>query len=76
MLIEDWDKVLRKAWSVKFAIAAAILSGIEVAVQFVQPAGIPNGVFATFAGFVSVAATFARVMQQKELSGGKDGSNS
>jgi hypothetical protein len=66
-LIENWDEVLKKAWSVKFNIAAAVFGGLEVAVQLVQPAGIPNGAFAGIAAAVSIAATVARVMAQKEI---------
>jgi hypothetical protein len=75
-LVEDWDKILTKAWSVKFAILAALMSGVEVAVQMVKPASIPDGVFAGIATMVSVMATLARVLHQQELSGGKDGSDS
>lgn len=74
-LIEDWDKVLRKAWSVKFSILAALLGGAEVAVQLVKPAGIPDGAFAGIAAAVSIGATLARLLQQQELSGGKDGTD-
>ena len=67
-LIEDWDAVLKKAWSIKFAILSSVLGGIEVAVQLVKPAGIPDGVFAGFAAAVSMAAAVARIFQQQELS--------
>jgi hypothetical protein len=69
-LIEDWQAVLSKAWSMKFSILAAILGGLEVGVQFVQPAGIPNGVFAGIASAVSLAAGISRLIAQTELSGG------
>lgn len=72
-LIEDWQAVLGKAWSMKFSILAAILGGLEVGVQFVQPAGIPNGVFAGIASAVSLAAGIARLVAQKELSGAANG---
>lgn len=78
-LVEDWDSILKKAWSVKFSAAAAILGGLEVAVQLVQPASVPAGAFAAFAALVSVAATVARVLQQKEITttvtGAGDGVN-
>jgi len=74
-LVEDWDQILKKAWSIKFSVLAALLGGMEVAVQLVKPAGVPDGVFAGFAACVSVAATLVRVLQQQELSGGKDASN-
>jgi hypothetical protein len=66
-LIEDWDAVLKKAWSVKFNFAATVLGGLEVGVQFIEPAGVPKGIFAAFAATVSVLAIWARVMAQKEL---------
>lgn len=91
-LVEDWDKILLKAWSVKFNIAAAIFGGLEVAVAMVQPgaavspgavpadafaaniavllAAVPSGVFAGVAVFISIAANVARILAQKELSGG------
>lgn len=72
-LVEDWDKILTKAWSVKFSILAALAGGAEVAVQLVKPAGIPDGAFAGIAATISIIATIARVLQQQELSGGKDG---
>lgn len=72
-LIEDWQAVLGKAWSMKFSILAAILGGLEVGVQFVQPAGVPNGVFAGIASAVSLAAGISRLVAQKELSGAANG---
>lgn len=75
-LIENWDAVLKKAWSIKFSIAASVLGGIEVAVQLVRPAGIPDGLFAGFAAAVSMAAAVARMFQQQELSGGGNAATS
>lgn len=71
-LIEDWQAVLRKAWSVKFNIAAAVFGAAEVVVALVRPASIPNGVFAGIAAVISVAANVSRLMAQKELSNGTD----
>ena len=72
-LIEDWRAVMTRAWSMKFSILAAILGGLEVGVQYVQPAGIPNGVFAGIASAVSLSAAVARLVAQRELSGGANG---
>lgn len=70
-LIEDWQAVLKKAWVVKFNIASVMFSAAEVAVAMAHPAGIPNGVFAGIAAVISICANVARVMAQKELSGGQ-----
>ena len=48
-------------------IAAALLGGLEVAVQFIEPAGVPKGAFAGFAASVSMLAIVARIMAQKEI---------
>lgn len=65
-LIEDWDRVLKRAWSIKFTAISIVLSGAEVVVQIWQPAHIPNGLFAGLAGMVSVGAGIARLLAQKE----------
>lgn len=71
-LIPDWSEVLRKAWSVKFNMLAAVLAAAEVAMPILQ-AGfeplqvIPTGTLATLAGLVSGGAIVARVLAQQEL---------
>jgi hypothetical protein len=67
-LVDDWQTILRKAWSVKFNVAAALFGAGEIVVQIWQPTGVRPGVFAGIAASVSIAATAARVMAQKELS--------
>lgn len=71
-LIENWDAVLTKAWSIKFTILATLLGAAEVAVQLVKPAGVPDGVFAGIASLTSLAAGVARLLQQQEISGGQN----
>jgi len=66
-LVDDWDLILKKAWSVKFNIAATLFGAAEVIVAMVQPASIPNGVFAGIAAMISIGANVARVMAQKEI---------
>lgn len=66
-LIEDWGAVLTKAWSVKFNILAALLGAAEIVVQMLKPAGVPDGLMAGLAAFVSVATPAVRVLAQKEL---------
>lgn len=70
-LIDNWGEILARAWSVKFNIAATLFGAAEVVVALVQPASVPNGVFAGIAAVISIAANVARVMAQKELSNGK-----
>ena len=67
-LIDDWRAVLKRAWSLKFSLLAALLGAAEMVVQFYQPAGIRPGVFAGIAGAVSLASALARLVAQRELS--------
>ncbi|MDQ1921298.1 DUF7940 domain-containing protein [Massilia pseudoviolaceinigra] len=69
ILIEDWRAVLAKAWSLKFNAAAGLLGAAEVYIALVQPAGIPNGVFAGIAAVVSLLAFGARLLAQREFNG-------
>jgi hypothetical protein len=71
-LVENWDQIIKSAWSVKFTAIAALLSGLEVAVQIIKPEGIPNPLFAVLAGLVSMAVIPARILAQREV---KDVSN-
>ncbi len=68
-LLPDWQQIIRKAWSVKFMVLAALLSGCEAAVSILQPAiaeSLPPGVFASLAGLVTAGALVARVLAQTE----------
>ena len=69
-LVENWDQVLKKAWSVKFNVAATLFGAAEVVVALVQPASIPSGVFAGIAAFISICSNVSRLMAQKELTRG------
>jgi hypothetical protein len=72
VLIDDWQAILKKAWSVKFNIAATLFGAAEVAVALIQPEGIPNGVFAGIAALISILSNVARVLAQNELNGAKE----
>lgn len=66
-LIDNWRDVLRKAWSLRLMLLAAILSGVEVVLPFLSEA-IPRGLFAVLS-FLTVAGAFvARLVAQKGLS--------
>lgn len=69
MLISNWPTVLRKAWSVRFAVAATMFTGIEFAVPFLDGyVNVPPKIFAAFAGLASAAAFISRLMAQKGIS--------
>lgn len=65
-LIANWKLILKKAWSVRLMLIAAVLSGIEVALPFFADS-IPRGPFALLS-FVAVALAFvARLVAQKDF---------
>lgn len=66
MIIEDWKKVLKHAWSVRLTLLASIFSGAEV----ILPAwtdSVPRGVMALLAMFVAIGSGISRFLAQKEL---------
>jgi hypothetical protein len=67
-LLDNWDQILKKAWSVKFNIAATLFGAAEVIVGLIDPA-MPRGVFAGIAAAISIGSNVARVLAQKELDG-------
>lgn len=67
-LIDDWQWVVTKAWSVRLLLIAAVLSGLEVTIQVVIAFSItppiPPGIFAVLSGLVTIAALIARFVAQ------------
>lgn len=66
-LINDWRRVLRKAWSVRLLVLAAALSGLEVAVPLFAT-DMPRGVFAVLSFLITCAAFAARLVAQRSMS--------
>lgn len=67
-LIEDWRRVLRRAWSIRMILLAGFFSGLEVAVPFLETlVPLPRGVFALLAFVATNAAFVTRLMAQKEV---------
>lgn len=62
----NWKQIIKKAWSVRLMILAALLSGFEIALPLFADK-FPRGPFA-LASFIAVAAAFvARLVAQKEF---------
>ena len=65
---KDWKTVLKKAWSIRLIILAAVLSAVEVWLQvFGAPLWMPLGVFAGLSALTSAGAFAARLVAQKEI---------
>lgn len=68
MLVRNWRQVLKRAWSVRLMIVAAVLSGLEVALPLIDGfIEIPPGVFAGLSGLTVAGAFTARLLVQKGL---------
>lgn len=64
--IADWRTVLRKAWSLRLMLLAAVLSAVEVALPFFQP-DLPRGLFALLSAVTVGGAFVARLVAQRNL---------
>ena len=69
-LIEDWRHVLKHAWSIRFIVLAALLSGVELVLPMISDV-VSRGVFAALTLVVSVAAAIARLVTQQKMRGEK-----
>lgn len=69
-LIDDWQAVLTRAWSVKFQLLAGLCGALELVLpMYVE--GMPRGWFALATVVNAALGVGARVLAQKELSGGQ-----
>lgn len=66
-LIENWKRHFHKFWSVRLALLAAVLSGLEVGLN-VYVTGQPP-LIAVGSMVVSIGAALARVVAQPALHG-------
>ncbi|MBM1817153.1 hypothetical protein [Pseudosulfitobacter pseudonitzschiae] len=65
-LTHNWRDILRRAWSIRLILLAAILSGAEVALMFWVP-DWPAGVLAALSGLVSAGALVSRILAQSNM---------
>lgn len=67
-LRDDWKKLLRYAWTIRFIAGAVVLSALEVGFSiFANDPPIPRGVFAGLSALTSGAAFYARLVAQKGI---------
>lgn len=65
-LIPDWRIVIRRAWSFRLLLVAALLTGCE-AILPMFAYDLPRGTFSLLAFVVTVVAMVARVIAQKGM---------
>ena len=68
MLLPEWKRILRKAWSVRLAIIAAALGGVEMALPLFSDA-VPRNVFMGLSILTTVGAALARIVAQPKSMG-------
>lgn len=65
-LIPDWHQVLRRAWSMRLAALAGILTAAE-AILPMFAADLPRGLFAALSAIAIAGAMIARLVAQKDM---------
>ncbi len=66
-LVWNWKIILRKAWSIRLIVLAALLSGLEVALPLLDLAFVPPGWFAFGSFLVTAGAFVARIVAQPSI---------
>ncbi|WP_054075444.1 DUF7940 domain-containing protein [Comamonas testosteroni] len=69
-LLDDWRRVLRRAWSIRFSLLASAFTAAEVVVPLfgdVLLDVMPRGAFVLLAFAASIGATVARIVAQPEM---------
>lgn len=65
---DDWDKILLRAWSIRFQVLAIIAEGINQAFPYLEGyLPVPQPVFGLLAGLFAGLAIYARFVPQKDL---------
>lgn len=68
--LDDWRRVLRRAWSIRFSLLAAAFTAAEVVVPLFGDMLLdvmPRGAFVLLAFAASIGATVARIVAQPEM---------
>jgi len=66
-LYDNWRYIVRKAWSLKFVIAAGVLSGLEVALAVAGSMWFRPGTLAALSSVCCACAFIARLVAQKDM---------
>lgn len=65
-IIDNWNEVLKKAWSIRLALLSALFSAAEVALPFFGDF-VPPHTMAILAVMTSAGAAISRIVAQPEL---------
>lgn len=67
-LIDEWRRIVRKAWSFRLALLAAALGGVEMALPLFSDA-VPRHVFLSLSILTTVGAALTRIVAQPKSLG-------
>ncbi len=65
-LYKNWREIMRRSWSLRFIIIAALLSGCEIALPLIGDYFAP-GAFAALSFVFTTSAFVARLVAQKGI---------
>ena len=65
-LVQNWRRVLRFGWSVRFIALSGLLSGLELVLPLFSDS-IPRGPFAALSLLAAVSGAIARVVVQPRI---------
>jgi hypothetical protein len=65
-LLPDYKRVLKQAWSIRWALCSGLFGGVEAFLPLFSDA-IPRGLFAMAAVLTSLATVLSRLVVQKEM---------
>lgn len=65
-LLEDWKRVLRRAWSIRLSLIAAFFTAAEVVMPLFIDV-LPRNMFLVLAFITSIGAAIARLIAQPEM---------
>ena len=65
-LYDNWQNILKKAWSIRLMVLAGVLSAVEVVLPLFADS-IPRGTFAALSGVTVAGAFVARLIAQQDI---------
>ena len=65
-LYDNWQNILKKAWSIRLMVLAGVLSAVEVVLRLFAD-DLPRGVFAGLSGITVAGAFIARLVAQQDI---------
>lgn len=69
--VDEWKKVAKRSWSVRFAVLSVLLTGFDFIMPFLLP-DHPTRILQVFAACAAMASAGARLILQRNLTSGND----